>query len=278
MLDRSLAAVRHGARPHAGSDPMVRSSALLVLSLSWCCSACAGHQRPSASAQPAPAHVALVAPPSAALDDGPSQAEPPLGSISMALHLYAAPPPAGLLARVGTGPAWPESLHLPSPRRVVGRTFGSGRSRCHLALDLGAHLGDPVWAAERGIVAYQGPFRTGGQVVMIVHPGGWVTAYAHLSVILVRAGDTVRRGQQIARAGSTGNSRGPHLHFVLLVDGHPADPLPMLEPRPSFVAPGRRFASAEKAAEAWRGCPPRGQRYEGPVTEAPRTPAAEGSD
>jgi murein DD-endopeptidase MepM/ murein hydrolase activator NlpD len=188
----------------------------------------------------------------------------------MALHLYAAPPPASLRAEVGPGPVQPESLRLPSPRRVVGRTFGSGRSRCHLALDLGAQLGDPVWAAERGIVAYQGPFRTGGEVVMIVHPGGWVTAYAHMSAILVRAGASVRRGQQIGRAGSTGNSRGPHLHFVLLVDGHPVDPLPLLEPRPSFVAGARRFANAERAAEVWRRCPPRGRRYAGPRTDAAR--------
>ena len=235
----------------------MQSRLLPVLLLSWCCAACVGQRRPEAVAPSGRARrpVAVAA--------GGAADEPPLGSSSMALHLYAAPPPASLLAKLGPGPRWPASLHFPSPRRVVGRTFGSGPSRCHLAVDLGARPGDAVSAAEAGTVAYVGPFGTGGLVVMLVHAGGFVTAYAHLSSSLVRAGDDVQRGQEIARAGSTGNSQGTHLHFVLLLEGHPVDPLPLLEPRPSFVADVRRFATPEKAAEAWRHCPPRGHRYEG---------------
>lgn len=228
-----------------------------VLLLAWWCAACVGGGHPEPVAPSGRERL-----PDAAAVDVPA-GEPPLGSSAMALHLYAAPPPASLLAKVGPGPAWPARLLLPSPRRVVGRTFGSGPSRCHLAIDLGARPGDPVWAAEAGTVAYVGPFGTGGNVVMLVHAGGFVTVYAHLASSLVQAAEAVARGQQIARAGSTGNSAGTHLHFVLLVSGHPVDPLPLLEPRPTFVAEPRRFATPEKAAEAWRHCPPRGQRYEG---------------
>jgi murein DD-endopeptidase MepM/ murein hydrolase activator NlpD len=180
----------------------------------------------------------------------------------MALHLFASRPPPSVLARVGPGPRWPASLAFPSLRRVIGRTFGSGPSRCHLAVDIGARRGEPVLAAEAGLVAYVGPFGTGGLVVMIVHPGGYVTAYAHLAESRVRAGASVRRGQEIAAAGSSGNSNGPHLHFVLLVDGHPVDPQPQLEPRPTYVGEPRRFASPERAAEAWRHCPERGRAFE----------------
>lgn len=240
------------------------SSALLLAS---CGTAIVAERPPEPVAPVAPvARVETVAsarlPVSAASVDGPA-GEPSLGSMEMALHLFAAPPPASLLAQVGPGPLWPASLHYPSPRRVVGRTFGSGPSRCHLALDLGAQRGDRVSAAESGTVAYVGPFSTGGLVVMVVHAGGFVTAYAHLSSSLVRAGDVVTRGQPIAQAGSSGNSNGTHLHFVLLLEGHPVDPLPLLEPHPTFVSGTRRFASAEKAAEAWRHCPAKGQRYEG---------------
>lgn len=242
----------------------MKRTLLPVLLLSSWCAACVGERGPRSVTPSAPARRQTSTAAFVSAAD-----EPPLGSPEMALHLYAAPPPGSLLAKVGPGPRWPESLRYPSPRRVVGRTFGSGPSRCHLAVDLGARPGDPVWAAAAGTVAYVGPFGTGGLVVMLVHAGGFVTVYAHLASSLVHAGDTVTVGQPIGQAGSTGNSIGTHLHFVLLLDGHPVDPLPLLEPRPTFVAGERRFASPEKAAEAWRHCPARGRRYEGAGSQAP---------
>ncbi len=63
-----------------------------------------------------------------------------------------------------------------------------------------------------------------GNLVLITHDGGVVTAYAHQSEILVNAGSAVDGGDQIGRVGSTGNSTGPHLHFEVRVGGSPRDP------------------------------------------------------
>ena len=63
-----------------------------------------------------------------------------------------------------------------------------------------------------------------GNMVQVTHADGTVTLYAHLSEINVRQGDTVVRGQQIGRVGSTGNSSGPHLHFEVRSNGSKIDP------------------------------------------------------
>jgi len=67
-----------------------------------------------------------------------------------------------------------------------------------------------------------------GMLVEITHGGGYVTRYAHNASILVQPGETVRQGDTIALLGSTGRSTGPHLHFEVLRDGEPVDPLQYL--------------------------------------------------
>ena len=128
--------------------------------------------------------------------------------------------------------AGPGTLRTPIDAAVFLRGWGSGAGGYHLALDLYAPPGTPVLAAERGVVAYEGHGLRGyGRMVVVLHPSGRVTAYAHNRETLVVAGELVARGQVIALLGNTGISRGPHVHFMLVDGGEHCDALPLLRPR-----------------------------------------------
>jgi murein DD-endopeptidase MepM/ murein hydrolase activator NlpD len=96
----------------------------------------------------------------------------------------------------------------------------------HPAIDIGASTGTPVVAADEGTVITAGWSSVGyGNLVLIRHPDGFVTLYAHLSSIDVSYGDYVARGQRIGGVGSTGRSTGPHLHFEIQTGGRSFNPL-----------------------------------------------------
>ncbi|MDT8899288.1 peptidoglycan DD-metalloendopeptidase family protein [Thermanaerothrix sp. 4228-RoL] len=99
----------------------------------------------------------------------------------------------------------------PAPQHVLsGNDYWDG----HMAIDIAAGIGDPIYAADSGVVVYAGWISGGyGNMVMIDHGNGYQTLYAHLSAIRVSCGASVRQGQVIGLAGSTGRSTGPHLHF-----------------------------------------------------------------
>ena len=87
----------------------------------------------------------------------------------------------------------------------------------------------PVKAAEDGVVAYAGNELKGyGNLVLVRHPNGYVTAYAHAKELLVKRGDPIKRGQVIAKSGQTGNVDAPQLHFEVRKGPTPQDPMPML--------------------------------------------------
>jgi murein DD-endopeptidase MepM/ murein hydrolase activator NlpD len=117
-------------------------------------------------------------------------------------------------------PAMWSSSFLRPRTSVVTSEFGSGRlfngrmTSRHLGVDFRGAVGDPVRAANRGVVALVDNFFLAGNVVYIDHGGGLVTAYFHLSKTLVAVGDTVVRGQQIGLVGATGRVTGPHLHWA----------------------------------------------------------------
>jgi murein DD-endopeptidase MepM/ murein hydrolase activator NlpD len=93
-------------------------------------------------------------------------------------------------------------------------------SDLHQAADIGAPEGTPVRAADSGYVALVGRNDTGyGRYILIDHGNGFQTLYAHLSVIYVEIGQSVSKGQMIARSGNTGKSTGPHLHFEIKLNG-----------------------------------------------------------
>lgn len=100
--------------------------------------------------------------------------------------------------------------------------------KMHQGCDLGCKKGTPILAAEDGVITragISGSMTSGyGLLIEIDHRNGVRTRYGHNSVLLVKAGDPVTRGQQIALAGSTGGSTGPHCHFEVLVNGTNVDP------------------------------------------------------
>lgn len=131
----------------------------------------------------------------------------------------------------GKAKSWPGTLRWPVTQGWYVRGFGSGEGGYHLAMDIAGNMGWNVRAAAPGIVAYTGDGISGfGNIVLVVHPGGWVTLYAHNSVVYVSAGERVVAGAVIAEVGSTGISRGPHVHFELLYKGQNCDPAPLFRP------------------------------------------------
>ncbi len=142
----------------------------------------------------------------------------------------------------------PGTLRWPVTNGRFVRGYGSGEGAYHLAVDIAGDMGWNVRAAARGVVAYSGDEVRGfGNLVVLVHPGGWVTLYAHNSVNFVVAGEEVPAGGVLAELGSTGISRGPHVHFELIHDGRNCDPA-------TLFRPGVRHASrlADIPREVWR--------------------------
>jgi murein DD-endopeptidase MepM/ murein hydrolase activator NlpD len=106
--------------------------------------------------------------------------------------------------------------------------FGKG-VRLHEGIDIAVPFGAAVFATGEGIVYSVRRDKTYGLVVDIRHKQGLTTRYAHLSKVLVSEGSYVKRGQTIARAGSSGRSTGPHLHYEVLVKGIAKDPLKFVQ-------------------------------------------------
>jgi len=99
----------------------------------------------------------------------------------------------------------------------------------HAGLDFPGVRGQPILAASDGRVVFAGQKSGYGNCIEVDHGHAIVTRYAHLSGFTARVGDAVRRGQQIARMGSTGRSTGTHLHFEVRVNGAAVNPRPFLE-------------------------------------------------
>lgn len=133
--------------------------------------------------------------------------------------------------------AFPSRAPLPgvAPSSGFGRRLDpfTGRPARHTGVDYAAPHGAPVLASAGGRVRRAGPYGAYGRTVEIDHGSGLVTRYGHLSRILVRRGDVLLPGQQIATVGSTGRSTGPHLHFEVLQDGTAVRPELFLDGRGS---------------------------------------------
>jgi murein DD-endopeptidase MepM/ murein hydrolase activator NlpD len=111
--------------------------------------------------------------------------------------------------------------------------FGPRHGRLHAGLDISAPTGFDVVAAREGTVVYSGnKFQGYGNVVMIDHGDGYVTVYAHNAENLVEEGDSVDRGEIIAKVGATGNATGSHCHFEVRKDNVAIDPLRFLRTDP----------------------------------------------
>jgi murein DD-endopeptidase MepM/ murein hydrolase activator NlpD len=100
-----------------------------------------------------------------------------------------------------------------------------GDQAFHAGLDFAGAVGTQVLAVADGIVSHAGPDGGYGRLIEITHGNGYVTRYAHNAKLLVQPGQTLKRGDPIALMGSTGRSTGTHLHFEVLRDGRPVNPL-----------------------------------------------------
>src|SRR5215472_6480051 len=142
----------------------------------------------------------------------------------------AAPPPRSSAPDSGTF-LWPVRGH-------VLAAYGSGRDGTRNdGINIAAPRGAAVEAADGGVVAYAGnEVRGYGNLILVKHPNGWISAYGHCDQILVKRGDKVARGQTIARVGSTGNVAEPQLHFELRRGNRAVDPREFLAPLPTAGA------------------------------------------
>jgi len=130
---------------------------------------------------------------------------------------------------------WPVSGTVHSGYGPRGATFHDG-------IDIAAVEGTPIRAVEQGEVIYSDQLRGYGNIVIVRHDGGIISVYAHNQMNLVRQGQRVARGEEIARVGSTGRVTGPHLHFEIRKNNIAQDPLLYLPqlcclPASDMVAP-----------------------------------------
>lgn len=143
---------------------------------------------------------------------------------------YVAPQPLQVQRRVVQAPS-PQAVVSTSTGQLVWPTPNSRRITQyfrwqHTGLDIGDRKGNPIVAADSGIVEYSGWGAGGwGYTIVLRHAGGMKTRYAHASKLLVQTGAQVNKGDTIALIGSTGRSTGPHLHFGVYINGRAVNPL-----------------------------------------------------
>ena len=101
----------------------------------------------------------------------------------------------------------------------------TGRRQMHAGIDIASADGTAIQAPARGRVTFVGNKGPLGKALVLDHGFGVKTVYGHTKTIVVKTGETVERGQKIAEVGSTGRSTGPHLHYVVEVNGKARDPL-----------------------------------------------------
>jgi len=136
-------------------------------------------------------------------------------------------PPAATKASETTG-ALP-TFRWPVRGKVIASYGAKTNGKSNDGINLAVPEGTPVKAAEDGVVAYAGNELKGyGNLVLVRHSNGYVTAYAHASELLVKRGDPIKRGQVIAKSGQSGEVASPQLHFEIRKGSNPVDPLQFL--------------------------------------------------
>ena len=121
------------------------------------------------------------------------------------------------------------TFRWPVRGKVITAYGAKANGKANDGINLAVPEGTPVKAAEDGVVAYSGNELKGyGNLVLVRHANGYVTAYAHASELLVKRGDTIKRGQVIAKSGQSGEVGSPQLHFEIRKGSSPVDPLQFL--------------------------------------------------
>lgn len=137
----------------------------------------------------------------------------------------------------------------------IGDRFGAGRERGrkHAGLDFPVPHGTPILASAAGTVIFAG-YNSGGygNLVVVQHPYGYTTWYAHMSKVQSTVGQTVTAGTQLGLVGSTGNSTGPHLHFEIRQYDTHLDPEPLITPEATMA---RRSSTTKKVTTTTKAAP-----------------------
>jgi murein DD-endopeptidase MepM/ murein hydrolase activator NlpD len=121
------------------------------------------------------------------------------------------------------------TFRWPVRGRVVTGYGAKTNGKSNDGINVAVPEGTPIKAAEDGVVAYSGNELKGyGNLVLVRHSNGYVTAYAHASELLVKRGETIKRGQVIAKSGQSGEVGSPQLHFEIRKGSSPVDPLQFL--------------------------------------------------
>jgi len=191
---------------------------------------------PQQSAAPAPA-------PQAPMPQAPTSQAPVAPAPPAATEAPSAPAPASEPApQVASAPAAPPPVTDPEPAARSGRTFAwpvRGRILSNFGpkpdglhndgINIAARAGAPVIAAENGVVVYSGSELRGfGNLLLVRHADGYITAYAHLDKVLARKGQSVKRGQAIGTVGTSGGVDQPQLHFEIRRGTQAVDPAKLL--------------------------------------------------
>jgi len=142
-----------------------------------------------------------------------------LESMMMDRKLVAAVTPAG----------WPVQGGWVSSGFGVRMDPFTGHQGIHEGVDIAARMGGPIYALGEGVVNFAGEKSGYGLMVEITHESGLVTRYSHASATIVKEGERVTRGQEIAKVGTTGRSTGPHLHLEVLRNGRPVNPVAYID-------------------------------------------------
>lgn len=154
----------------------------------------------------------------------------------------------------GTG-----AISIPSIQPIARFTFTSaygvrsdpfqGSAAMHAGIDLASPTGTPIYATADGVIDRAEWFGGYGNMVEIEHGKGIATRYGHMSKIVARSGERVKRGDLIGYVGSTGRSTGSHLHYEVRIDGRAVNPVPFLQSA-NYV-----MAANERALDVAQGGP-----------------------
>ena len=189
----------------------------------------------AAEASPVAAQPVAVAQPipTTAMGGAKLAAATPAGPQQSARYAQANPAPEPVEAAPAPKPAETTSA-LPTFRwpvrgKVITGYGAKTNGKSNDGINVAVPEGTPVKAAEDGVVAYSGNELKGyGNLILVRHSNGYVTAYAHASELLVKRGDTIKRGQVIAKSGQSGEVGSPQLHFEIRKGSTPVDPLQFL--------------------------------------------------
>ena len=154
----------------------------------------------------------------------------PVEAVSPPIAVAPAAPVVTTAAPSATTAAAPGKFRWPVKGPVLASFGKRPDGSQNDGVDLSVPVGTDVHAAAAGTIAYAGSELKGyGNLILVRHDNGWVSAYAHASEILVKRGDAVTRGQVIAKSGQSGTVGQPQLHFELRQGSKPVDPTPHLE-------------------------------------------------